>query len=148
LRPATQPGGPGPRIYIPHEPVAQLHPQALGSLFVASYGSGVLFFSFAPKDVLLSVLSRDTSVSPVKPGVNAYYIHMLIQAGRSRVRFALRSLDLSIHQILGPRHHLPITHLPSCSGWSIPTSTHLPSLQCVSLRFPLLLSSYLLSLSS
>jgi hypothetical protein len=34
-----QPGGPGPRIYIPRNRVAQLYPQALGSLFVASYVS-------------------------------------------------------------------------------------------------------------
>jgi hypothetical protein len=32
-----QPGGPGPPIYIPRNSVAQLHPQALGSLSVASY---------------------------------------------------------------------------------------------------------------
>jgi hypothetical protein len=32
-------GGPGSRIYISQEPVAQLYPQALGSLFVASYDS-------------------------------------------------------------------------------------------------------------
>jgi hypothetical protein len=32
--------GPGPRIYIPPEQGgAQLHPQALGSFFVASYNS-------------------------------------------------------------------------------------------------------------
>jgi hypothetical protein len=34
-----QPGGPDPRIYIPRNRVAQLYPQALGSLFVASYDS-------------------------------------------------------------------------------------------------------------
>jgi hypothetical protein len=34
-----QPGGPGPRIYIPQEQMAQLYPQALGSIFVASYDS-------------------------------------------------------------------------------------------------------------
>jgi hypothetical protein len=44
----SQPGGPGPHIYIPQEPggpvippgtVAQLYPQELCSLFVASYNS-------------------------------------------------------------------------------------------------------------
>jgi hypothetical protein len=37
-----QPGGPGPRIYIPQEqggPITQLYPRALCSLFVASYDS-------------------------------------------------------------------------------------------------------------
>jgi hypothetical protein len=34
---APQPRGPGPRIYIPRNRVVQLYPQALGSLFVASY---------------------------------------------------------------------------------------------------------------
>jgi hypothetical protein len=34
-----QPGGPGPRIYIPRDKVAQLYPRALGSLYVASYDS-------------------------------------------------------------------------------------------------------------
>jgi hypothetical protein len=32
-------GGPGPRIYIPQEQGARLYPQALGSLFIASYDS-------------------------------------------------------------------------------------------------------------
>jgi hypothetical protein len=41
------PGGPGPRIYIPRNRVAQLHPRALGSFFDASYdwqgyGGGIL----------------------------------------------------------------------------------------------------------
>jgi hypothetical protein len=34
-----QPGGPGPRIYIPHQGCGPVIPQALGSLFVASYHS-------------------------------------------------------------------------------------------------------------
>jgi hypothetical protein len=34
----SKPGGLGPRIYIPQS-VAQLYPQALGSLFVTSYDS-------------------------------------------------------------------------------------------------------------
>jgi hypothetical protein len=34
-----QPGGPGPRIHIPRNRVAQLHPLALGSRFVTSYNS-------------------------------------------------------------------------------------------------------------
>jgi hypothetical protein len=34
-----QPGGPGPRIYIPRNMVARFYPQALGSLFVAFYDS-------------------------------------------------------------------------------------------------------------
>jgi hypothetical protein len=34
-----QPGGPGPRIYIPQEQGGPIIPQALGSLFVASYDS-------------------------------------------------------------------------------------------------------------
>jgi hypothetical protein len=34
-----QPGGPGPHIYIPRNRVVRLYPQALGSLFVASYDS-------------------------------------------------------------------------------------------------------------
>jgi hypothetical protein len=34
-----QPEGPGPRIYIPQERVAQLYPQSLVSLLVASYDS-------------------------------------------------------------------------------------------------------------
>jgi hypothetical protein len=33
------PGGPGPRIYIPQEQGGPVIPQALGSLFVASYDS-------------------------------------------------------------------------------------------------------------
>jgi hypothetical protein len=33
-----QPGGKGPRIYIPQEQVAQICPQALVSFYVASYG--------------------------------------------------------------------------------------------------------------
>jgi hypothetical protein len=36
----TQPGEPGPRIYIPQEQGdPKIYPQALGSLFVASYDS-------------------------------------------------------------------------------------------------------------
>jgi hypothetical protein len=34
-----QPGGPGPRIYIPQNRVARLYPQALASLFIAWYDS-------------------------------------------------------------------------------------------------------------
>jgi hypothetical protein len=34
-----EPGGPGPRIYIPRNRVARLYPQALGSLFGVSYDS-------------------------------------------------------------------------------------------------------------
>jgi hypothetical protein len=34
----SQPGGPGPRIYIPQEQGGLVVPQALGSLLVASYG--------------------------------------------------------------------------------------------------------------
>jgi hypothetical protein len=36
---SPQPGGPGPCVYIPRNRVARLHPQALCSLFVASYDS-------------------------------------------------------------------------------------------------------------
>jgi hypothetical protein len=35
----SKPAGPGPRIYIPRDRVAQLYPQELGSLFLASYYS-------------------------------------------------------------------------------------------------------------
>jgi hypothetical protein len=35
----TQPGGPGPRIYIPQKQGGPVTPQALGSLLVASYDS-------------------------------------------------------------------------------------------------------------
>jgi hypothetical protein len=35
----AQPGGPGPRNYIPQEQGGRLYPQALDSLFVASYDS-------------------------------------------------------------------------------------------------------------
>jgi hypothetical protein len=35
-----QPGGPGHSIYIPEEQGASLYPQALGSLFIASYSQG------------------------------------------------------------------------------------------------------------
>jgi hypothetical protein len=46
IRDSPQPGGPGPRIYIPPNRVGRLYPQALGSLFVASndsqgYGGGI-----------------------------------------------------------------------------------------------------------
>jgi hypothetical protein len=34
-----QPGGPGPHIYIPQEQGGPVIPQALGSIFVASYDS-------------------------------------------------------------------------------------------------------------
>jgi hypothetical protein len=34
-----QPGGPGPRIYILQEPGGPIYPQAIGSLFLSSYGS-------------------------------------------------------------------------------------------------------------
>jgi hypothetical protein len=62
--------GPGPRIHIPEEQVAQLYPQALGSPFVASYdsqgyGGGVRtclhtgFNAEAPTLVLFISLSTD-----------------------------------------------------------------------------------------
>jgi hypothetical protein len=43
----TQPGGLGPRIYVPRDRVAQLYPQTLGSLVFAfyvsrGYGGGIL----------------------------------------------------------------------------------------------------------
>jgi hypothetical protein len=38
--PLPQPGGPGPRIYIPRNRVAKIYPRALGSLSVAPYDSG------------------------------------------------------------------------------------------------------------
>jgi hypothetical protein len=39
IRNSPQPGGPGPRIYIPRDRVARLYPRALGSVFVSSYNS-------------------------------------------------------------------------------------------------------------
>jgi hypothetical protein len=39
MRDSPQPGEPGPRIYIPQEQGGPVIPQALGSLFVASYNS-------------------------------------------------------------------------------------------------------------
>jgi hypothetical protein len=39
IRDFSQPGGPGPSIYIPQEQGGPVTPQALGSLFVASYDS-------------------------------------------------------------------------------------------------------------
>jgi hypothetical protein len=46
----TQPGGPGPRIYITQEQGGPVIPQALGSLFVASYDSQRYSGSIRPSD--------------------------------------------------------------------------------------------------
>jgi hypothetical protein len=39
IRDSPQPGGPGPRIYIPKNQGGPVIPKALGSLFVTSYDS-------------------------------------------------------------------------------------------------------------
>jgi hypothetical protein len=48
-----QPGGPGPRIYIPPNRVTQLYPQALGSVFVASCDSQQTYSNPPPRGITL-----------------------------------------------------------------------------------------------
>jgi hypothetical protein len=65
----TQPGGPGPHIYIPRNRVAQLYHQALGSIFVASYdsqgyGRGIVTCLHTDRQIMVLLLTKYNSTCP------------------------------------------------------------------------------------
>jgi hypothetical protein len=71
IRDSSQPGGPGPRIYVPGKRVARLYCQALGSLSVASYDSQGCGGGIRPhtKGWVLSLMLRSTVSRPVCLGI-------------------------------------------------------------------------------